>query len=190
MPANTAQSWCPWTVQWTASHQDLPFIFRLVDTSGTTDEQKRGGFLSASFHVHDDTANVNTLSSSPASPTPTRSSTTQAATPNFTQTTASSPVPSSTSNPPQDHLGLSVGLGVGLGVVIFAAAICLGFFLYRSRRKKKMEAVYSQPIHPPPAYHQDHPGERGAWEPPSSTPHEADSRHVNHKQTSIQELSS
>lgn len=72
--ANTGQNWYQWEVATDSKNYSETYAFRAVDATGTEDEQKYGGFLSAAFWIE----GLQTISSS-MSPNITRVSTSASA---------------------------------------------------------------------------------------------------------------
>ncbi|KAL2222919.1 hypothetical protein M432DRAFT_27627 [Thermoascus aurantiacus ATCC 26904] len=160
---NTAATWYEWQISIPPrfANRSIPFVFRIVNAQGTTQDQLAGGFLSAGFYVPaKDQPSVST--SSTRSSTSSRSRTTTRITISSALSTISKPTTAAatTSSPPAaaatstvateaggitNETRLRVGLGVGLGVPLFLALAAILYFLRRSRSKKAAAAAETCP---------------------------------------------
>ncbi|KAI1135348.1 hypothetical protein F5Y05DRAFT_395370 [Hypoxylon sp. FL0543] len=142
LATNVGQTWYQWDVSTDSTNSSEVYAFRVVNATGTTDEQQNGGFLSAAFWID----GLQTASK----PLPATAShiSTSASAPATISAAASSPASaqSAESTIESESAGLTDGekTGVGVGVSIGGLgviALIIGILLYRRSRNDKTQAV-------------------------------------------------
>ncbi|KAI3327862.1 hypothetical protein HD806DRAFT_337793 [Xylariaceae sp. AK1471] len=139
---NTAQNWFQWDVTTDSTNSSEIYVFRVVNGSGTANEQAVGGFLSASFYIP-------LIKTETTSTSTTISSTTSTTSTSTTSTTAlakapTAPAPDATQS--MDSVakaaiseGSRIGIGVGVGVGVLGVGALLAAFLFWRRSKKRQQ---------------------------------------------------
>ncbi|KAE8355453.1 hypothetical protein BDV28DRAFT_146127 [Aspergillus coremiiformis] len=152
---NIASTWREWKVDFPGSPSDeYPFVFRLVDAQGSSDDQKRGGIWSTRFWIlwPQDTSSSTTTQTLTTSSTMTTTPHTSVSTSSPSPTTS----PDSNGGGSSQSKALSIGLGIGLGVPFCVAAAVL--FL-RWRKRTTHYAPFASPSSDQPQTHLTAPGE-------------------------------
>ncbi|KAI1780810.1 hypothetical protein F4818DRAFT_17953 [Hypoxylon cercidicola] len=136
LATNIGQTWYEWQVSTDSTNKTEIYSFRVVDATGTTEQQNGGGFLSAAFYI----GNLKTTSSVSTSASATAATTEASVTSSSsgaTQTTDSAVGPTSGLS---EGGKIGVGVGVALGVVGIIALIA-GILLYRRSKNSKTQAA-------------------------------------------------
>ncbi|KAI0853846.1 hypothetical protein F5Y00DRAFT_61484 [Daldinia vernicosa] len=143
LASNIGQTWYEWTVSTDSTNSSEIYAFRVVDASGTSEDQQGGGFLSAAFWIGG--LPTTTLSSSTISHI-----STSASAPVTTSTSASpsvtSQTPESTSENQSSVLTTSGKIGVGVGVGVGGVgiiALVLGILFFRRSKNNRTQAADS-----------------------------------------------
>ncbi|KAF1847159.1 uncharacterized protein K460DRAFT_352334 [Cucurbitaria berberidis CBS 394.84] len=154
---NLAADWYQWEVRAEESNLTNPFVFRIVNAQGTTEEQNSEGFWSTSWYLtrdHSASKSV-TLSSSAASSTTATSSTASSSSARSSSSPSSitqGTNPEATAAPSTaaetHNRGVSKGTIVGpiIGLVIAGATIIAGVLFYLSKRQRSKHALSSAPL--------------------------------------------
>ncbi|KAI1170239.1 hypothetical protein F4777DRAFT_592105 [Nemania sp. FL0916] len=142
---NLAQQWYQWQVYAEESDLTLPYVFRVVNTFGTTEDQTQGGFWSASFYISRTGPSASASSSKTSSSSTSTTSSTQSTSSSSTTTSSfssstssiiqvptpvtSTPPPSSSNNNASLGAGAIAGIAIGAAIGVIAlvvAGFCLG----------------------------------------------------------------
>ncbi|KAE8370220.1 hypothetical protein BDV27DRAFT_140659 [Aspergillus caelatus] len=145
---NTAATWHEWRVGYPTRDDTKPFVLRLVNAQGSSDDMAVGGIWSARFWIG---WNQDASSSSILTPTPTPTGVATVTDESYSTTTisASSTSPSESNKETSSHgKTLGIGIGVGLGVPLCGAVIVVVLFL-RKRRNQPRAVVHDGPFAPP-----------------------------------------
>ncbi|KAB8261491.1 hypothetical protein BDV32DRAFT_158224 [Aspergillus pseudonomiae] len=153
---NTASTWHEWRVGYPTRDDSKPFVFRLVNAQGSSEDQAVGGIWSARFWIgwNQEASSSSTLTPTPTS-TPTPSPTEFGAVTTRPYTNTSATPSASPSNTPESNSELSshdkalaIGIGVGLGVPFCGAVIGALVFLQR-RRNRRPSIEHGEPCAAP-----------------------------------------
>ncbi|OTA57988.1 hypothetical protein K449DRAFT_398202 [Hypoxylon sp. EC38] len=142
LAANVGQTWYQWEVATDSTNTSEIYAFRVVNASGTTDEQQDGGFLSAAFWIdglqttsNSLPATVSHISTSASAPATTSAATTSSALAQGAESTTES---QSSGLSDGGKIGVGVGVGVGgFGII----ALIVGIWLYRRSRNSKTQGA-------------------------------------------------
>ncbi|KAI0163350.1 hypothetical protein BJ166DRAFT_497989 [Pestalotiopsis sp. NC0098] len=154
----SSQTWTEWEVDTTSTNSSEIYLFRVVDSLGSTSEQQNGGFLSAGFYISGGPTSSSSSSSSKTTSSATSGSSLTAlasptsaagksvsATGTEAGTSQTSPANMATSSTQAStssselSTGAKAGIGVGISVGVVGVAALVAAFLMR--RKSKHEAV-------------------------------------------------
>lgn len=145
---NTAATWHEWRVGYPTRDDTKPFVLRLVNAQGSSDDMAVGGIWSARFWIgwNQDASSSSILT---PTPTPTRVATVTDGS-HSNATTSASPTSSSEAKDESSSPGrtLGIGIGVGLGVPLCGAVIVAVLFL-RKRRNQSRAVVHDGPFAQP-----------------------------------------
>ncbi|KAI0181657.1 hypothetical protein GGR52DRAFT_525583 [Hypoxylon sp. FL1284] len=142
LATNIGQNWYEWTVSTDSTNKTEIYGFRVVNATGSTGQQKGGGFLSAAFFI----GNLKSTSSS-VSPTESRISTSA----NAPSATGAAELSTSATGPAETTVdenastsglteGGKIGVGVGVGVGgVGLIALIAGVLLYRRSKNSKTQ---------------------------------------------------
>ncbi|KAK6845772.1 hypothetical protein PG995_015882 [Apiospora arundinis] len=111
LSTNLAEKWFQWDVKVLETNLTEPYVFRIVNAKGTSQEQSNGGFWSSSFSIVRDTV---------SSATPTTPSETPAV-------------------EPSSSLGSGAIAGIAVGAVAGVALLVFLAFWFGKRRRSKSE---------------------------------------------------
>ncbi|OGM47131.1 hypothetical protein ABOM_003888 [Aspergillus bombycis] len=146
---NTASTWHEWRVGYPTRDDSKPFVFRLVNAQGSSEDQAVGGIWSARFWIgwNQDAPSSSTLTPTltpTPTPTPITTPTESAAITSGSHTSATpSGTPSnaaeSNSERSSHDKALAIGISVGLGVPFCGAAI--GALLFLQRRMNRNPSI-------------------------------------------------
>ncbi|KAI1128181.1 hypothetical protein F5Y10DRAFT_179309 [Nemania abortiva] len=150
LATNTAQTWFQWDVTTDSTNSSEIYVFRVVNGTGTTEQQAAGGFLSAAFYIHITETSQATSTSTPTSTstisTITTSATDPAVTTSASETTPTSTTPTITSTPNSGtSQGAKIGIGVGVGVGVLGLGALAAAFIFWRKSKKTQQPVDPQP---------------------------------------------
>ncbi|KAI1659165.1 hypothetical protein F4813DRAFT_354067 [Daldinia decipiens] len=142
LASNVGQTWYEWKVSTDSTNSSEIYAFRVVNASGTTEDQQGGGFLSAAFLIDglqtttlsSTISHISTSASAPVTTSTSTSSTVTTQTPESTFGTQSSGL--------TDSGKIGVGVGVGLGGVGIIALV-LGILFFRRSRNSRTQAADS-----------------------------------------------
>ncbi|KAI2616335.1 hypothetical protein GGR54DRAFT_242467 [Hypoxylon sp. NC1633] len=143
LATNIGQNWYDWTVSTSSNNASEIYSFRVVNATGTDEQQSGGGFLSTAFLID----GLKSTSSS-MSMTQTQISTAASA-PVATSAKTSATAPAQTTDSAaqaQSSLteGGKIGIGVGVGVGgVGLIALIAGIILFRRSKNRKTQAVDS-----------------------------------------------
>lgn len=155
--ANSASEWYQWEVGAEESNLTNPFVFRIVNAQGTTEEQNNEGFWSTSWYLtRDDTASesVKSLSSAvsststtslTASPSSATSSRGPLSTSQETKTEATA-APTTAAETHNTGVSKDTIIGLTVGLVVAGATIIAGLVCYLRKRKGSKDALSSVPL--------------------------------------------
>ncbi|KAI0097838.1 hypothetical protein GGR51DRAFT_457770 [Nemania sp. FL0031] len=154
LATNVAQTWFQWDVTTDSTNSSEIYVFRVVNGTGTSEQQAAGGFLSAAFYIpveetsqttsSSTTSTVSTLSTSATDPVTTSSTTSSSeTTPTTAATTTTSTPDTGTSE------GTKIGIGVGVGVGVLGLGALAAAFVFWRKSKGKQQAVAPQPYEMP-----------------------------------------
>ncbi|KAI1389082.1 uncharacterized protein F4822DRAFT_404895 [Hypoxylon trugodes] len=151
LASNLGQNWYQWEVSTDSTNSSEIYAFRVVNATGTEEEQQSGGFLSAAFWI-DGLQTTSSVISSTASHI-----STSASAPITSATTAAAAL-QTTESPSEPQPGLSeggkIGVGVGIGVgALGIIALIAGIWFYRRSRNSKTQAADSMEPYSPQAFH-------------------------------------
>ncbi|KAK6208345.1 hypothetical protein LQW54_006969 [Pestalotiopsis sp. IQ-011] len=153
----SSQKWTEWEVDTASTNSSEVYLFRVVDSLGSTSEQQNGGFLSAGFYISGGPTSSSTSSKTTSSATSGSSFTALAsptsaagksvsATGTEAGTSQTSPAANTENSSTQASTssselttGAKAGIGVGISVGVIGVAALVAAFLMR--RKSKHEAV-------------------------------------------------
>ncbi|KAH8704402.1 hypothetical protein GQ44DRAFT_778091 [Phaeosphaeriaceae sp. PMI808] len=129
-----------------------PFVFRVVNSQGTTEEQSNGGFWSTSWYLARDenlSESVISLSSAASSSsstaTTTTTTTTTSSTASSSRETSSQISISKTQGIPDGGFGKGTIIGLTVGLVVAGTTIIAALFYYLKKRNRSKEVPYSAP---------------------------------------------
>ncbi|KAJ8129575.1 hypothetical protein O1611_g4053 [Lasiodiplodia mahajangana] len=154
LATNVAQTWFQWDVDTDSTNSSEIYVFRVVNGTGTTEQQASGGFLSAAFYIHiketsettssstTSTSTLSTLMTSATDPATTSTTSNSETTPTTTATTTSSPGTGTSQ-------GAKIGIGVGVGVGVLGLGALAAAFIFWRKSKGKQQAVAPQPYEMP-----------------------------------------
>ncbi|KAE8139016.1 hypothetical protein BDV38DRAFT_281577 [Aspergillus pseudotamarii] len=134
---NTAATWHEWRVGYPTRDDTKPFVLRLVNAQGSSDDMAVGGIWSARFWIgwDQDASSSSTLT---PTPTPTGVATVTDGLHGDATTSASPTSSSEAKNESSSHgKNLGIGIGVGLGVPLCGAVIVAVLFLWKRRNQHK-----------------------------------------------------
>ncbi|KAI2779267.1 hypothetical protein F4815DRAFT_474738 [Daldinia loculata] len=142
LASNVGQTWYEWKVSTDSTNSSEIYAFRVVDASGTTEDQQGGGFLSAAFWIGGLqtttlSSTISHISTSASAPVTTSTSTSSSVT---SQTPESTSESQSSSLSDSGKIGVGVGVGVG-GVGIIA--LVLGILFFRRSKNSRTQAADS-----------------------------------------------
>ncbi|KAI1774450.1 hypothetical protein F4818DRAFT_82857 [Hypoxylon cercidicola] len=157
LSTNQATEWYQWEVMSEETNLTEPFVFRIVNARGTSEEKLNGGFWSTSFYIVRNAVASTTSSLLPSS-TLSESSSTASTTTSSTTTSSPTSTPSQgpllvdvAQAPQDDNKGLSSGAiaGIVVATVVGVAALAVAYMLYRKRRARRSLAVPGTAPKPP-----------------------------------------
>ena len=175
--ANLATNWYQWEVRAEETNLTNPFVFRVVNAHGTTEEQNGQGFWSTSWYLsRDDSASKPVTSSSSVAPSSSTTTTmaTPSAAPSLSATSSEIPLsttqvtkteataaPTLVAETHDNRVGKTTVIGLTVGLVLAGAMIIGGLWclLRRRRRAKAASFPVSLPAgsYQSKAYVQKHP---------------------------------
>ncbi|KAK7981276.1 hypothetical protein PG989_013733 [Apiospora arundinis] len=134
LSTNLAEKWFQWDVKVLETNLTEPYVFRIVNAKGTSQEQSTGGFWSSSFSIARDTV-------SSAAPSATPSATSSGTIPPTTSNASlSEATPSETpAVEPSSSLGSGAIAGIAVGAVAGVALLVFLAFWFGKRRRSKSE---------------------------------------------------
>ncbi|KAI6085677.1 hypothetical protein F4821DRAFT_147437 [Hypoxylon rubiginosum] len=143
LATNIGQTWYEWTVDTDSTNKTEIYSFRVVNATGTQEQQQGGGFLSAAFYIGNLKATSSSISST-ASHVSTSASAPAATT--EAEITSSASGAAQTTEAAASTAGLSeggkIGVGVGVGVGgVGLIALIAGILLYRRSKNSKSQAA-------------------------------------------------
>ncbi|KAI4866996.1 hypothetical protein F4820DRAFT_232075 [Hypoxylon rubiginosum] len=144
LATNIGQTWYEWEVSTDSTNTTEVYSFRVVNATGTEEQQQGGGFLSATFYIGNLKASTSSISST-ASHVSTSASA-PAATSEAAVTSSSVGPAITTDSTVASTAGLSeggkIGVGVGVGVGgVGIIALIAGILLYRRSKNNKTKAA-------------------------------------------------
>ncbi|KAF2682382.1 hypothetical protein K458DRAFT_390873 [Lentithecium fluviatile CBS 122367] len=154
---NLAIEWYQWEVRTEEANLTNPFVFRVVNAQGTSEEQSSDGFWSTSWYLARDGSSSEsvTLSSSAASPTTTPSSTasssqaTSSESPSSTTQGTKTEATATLSTATETHdsgVGKGAIVGLTVGLVVTGVIIIAGLLYYLRKRRRSKGALSSAPL--------------------------------------------
>ncbi|KAI1767050.1 hypothetical protein GGR53DRAFT_161925 [Hypoxylon sp. FL1150] len=142
LATNIGQTWYEWTVTTDSTNKTEIYSFRIVNATGTREQQQGGGFLSAAFYIGNlkvtsssissTASHVSTSASAPAATTEAQ------VTSNASGAAQTTDVASTAGLSEDGKIGVGVGVGVG-GVGLIA--LIAGILLYRRSKNNKTRAA-------------------------------------------------
>ncbi|KAI1488944.1 hypothetical protein F5X96DRAFT_643004 [Biscogniauxia mediterranea] len=157
---NLATDWYQWEVKTDETNLTEPFVFRIVNARGTTEEAALGGFWSTSFFILRDAPESTTTSPASSSTSVSLSSTLPPSSSSNGPLSTTTIAPSSTTLPaettqsaPVQSSGLSPGAIAGISVagVVGLLGILAAVFMWRRREKSKKDQQSARAFEPPPS---------------------------------------
>ncbi|KAI0130927.1 hypothetical protein F4814DRAFT_404254 [Daldinia grandis] len=142
LASNIGQKWYEWKVSTDSTNSSEIYAFRVVDASGTSEDQQGGGFLSAAFWI--DGLPTTTLSSTISHISTSASA--PVTTPTSTSSSVTSQTPESTAENQSSGLTDSGKIGVGVGVGVGGVgiiALVLGIIFFRRSKNNRTQAADS-----------------------------------------------
>ncbi|CAO2648862.1 Nn.00g098110.m01.CDS01 [Neocucurbitaria sp. VM-36] len=154
--ANFATEWYQWEVRAEETNLTNPFVFRIVNAQGTTEEQNTEGFWSTSWYL---TREDNASESSAASPTTATSSTASSSSATSSSSSSKNPIsttqgtkteatvaPSTEADTHDKGVGKGTIIGLTVGLVVMGATIIAGLLYYLRKRQRSKDALSSAPL--------------------------------------------
>ncbi|KAL7623758.1 hypothetical protein AAE478_005311 [Parahypoxylon ruwenzoriense] len=148
LASNIGQTWYEWKVATDSTNSSEIYAFRVVNATGTIEDQQGGGFLSAAFWISGLQTTSSSSSISVTASTISTSASAPATTSQATQTNTIDGAFASESTIPTTTPGLTqggkIGVGVGVGVGgVGIIALIVGIILFRRSRNNKTQAADS-----------------------------------------------